>query len=141
ASPASSDSQGRVDVSLKSSMKTRKSMKSKQHRRVYWNMRHQPSAGAKRSADAEKAMAAMQQTHEFGIDSMASIHISGNKSLFTRGLRPCKPFTVTMADNGEARISQVGSIELHIDVAPGQTASFVIDNVHYHPHFGANLLS
>ena len=141
ASPASSDSQGRVDVSLKSSMKTRKSMKSKQHRRVYWNMRHQPSAGAKRSADAEKAMAAMQQTREFGIDSMASIHISGNKSLFTRGLRPCKPFTVTMADNGEARISQVGSIELHIDVAPGQTASFVIDNVHYHPHFGANLLS
>jgi hypothetical protein len=78
---------------------------------------------------------------EFGVDSMASLHVVGCKALFHRGLRSCKPFTVTVANGDEVTISQVGSIELHVDVAPGHTATFVVDDVYFHPKFKSNLLS
>ena len=156
ASPASSDSQSRVKVIPKSCLKvpgiaSQKAAGSERH--VYWNMRIQPkhtaaaigkgtTGLAKGIADAAEKAMSVQQPREFGIDSMASIHITGNKALFTRGLRSCKPFTVVMADMGEQRISQVGSVELHIDVAPGRTVSYLIDDVHFHPKFaGSNLLS
>jgi len=121
---------------------TSRDSKSKLH--VSWNTRHQSESGKEPQVKPRRRAAAMAATtmpREFGIDSMASIHISSNTALFTQGLRQCKPFKVTVADGREVEISQVGSIELHVDVARGQTVTFVIDDVHYHPNFGANLLS
>ena len=89
-----------------------------------------------------KAMAATAGPREKGIDSMASVSVDGNKESFIPGsLRPCKPFVVKMADNGEVVVNQVGSVELTVNVSTGQTVSFVIENVYYHPRFGASLLS
>ena len=92
-------------------------------------------------AMAAAAVSVGQAVRELGIDSMASVNVSGSKALFTRGLRPCRPFSVRMADDGEVQVTQVGSIDLHINVRPGQTVTFVIEDVYYHPKFGANLLS
>ena len=148
--PASFDAQSRVAVNLKSILRkpNGKQRKQQRDRRLSWNLRPQPSSAAKaklsKQADSQsdaKALAAMVLPREFGVDSMASIHISGNKALFPTGLRSCKPFSVTVANGAEVTISQVGSVELYIDVAAGQTATFAIDNVYYHPRFGANLLS
>jgi hypothetical protein len=88
-----------------------------------------------------RASAIVALPREFGVDSMASLHVVGTKALFHRGLRACKPFPVTVANGDEVVISQVGSIELHIDVALGQTATFVVDDVYFHPKFESNLLS
>jgi len=160
ASPATSDSQSRVKVLPKSCLKVPGTAKEKAasaaDRHVYWNMalgtepEHSVIMTVGKSTSglsdgvAEAAESAMteQQPREMGVDSMASISINGNKALFKGGLRPCRPFTVVMADMGEQVITQVGSVELHIDVGPGQTVSYVIDNVYYHPRFsGSNLLS
>lgn len=92
-------------------------------------------------AMAAAAVPAGQAVRELGVDSMASVNVSGSKALFTRGLRSCKPFSVRMADDGELEVTQVGSIDLHINVTSGQTVTFVIEDVYYHPKFGANLLS
>ena len=126
--------------------------KRKRKRRVRFDLRkkllgvNQKKLDAKKKAGpagSAKAMAATTAPkHEFGIDSMASVNLSGNKAIFIKGsLKKCKAFRVTVADNSVVEVTQVGSVELHIDVAPGQTATFIIDRVHYHPRFGANLLS
>jgi hypothetical protein len=79
---------------------------------------------------------------DVGIDSMASVNVNGNKLNFIPGsLKPCEPFSVLVADNGEVEVSMVGSIELNINIAIGQTVTFVVNDVYYHPRFGANLLS
>ena len=113
---------------------------------VSFNMRHQPparkssSAGEPYKSNAQ-ANAIVALPREFGVDSMASVHVVGNKAVFSRGLRQCQPFKVTVANGDEVVISQVGSIELHVDVAPGQTVTFAVDDVYYHPKFESNLLS
>jgi transposase InsO family protein len=71
---------------------------------------------------------------------MASLNISGTKHLF-KSLRRCAPFNVNMADDGVVEVSQVGTVELHINVTPEQTISILIDEVYYHERFSANLLS
>jgi hypothetical protein len=89
---------------------------------------------------APQAHAALAEPRAIGIDSMASLNISGKKGLFT-SLRRCAPFTVAMADNGVVEVSHVGTMELHINVTPEQTISILVDEVYYHPRFSANLLS
>jgi hypothetical protein len=79
---------------------------------------------------------------DVGIDSMASVNVNGNKLNFIPGsLKPCEPFSVLVADNGEVEVSMVGSIELNINTSLGHTVTFIVDDVYYHPRFGANLIS
>ena len=102
------------------------------------NEKQKEKAGSKGSA---KAMAVTAPMREFGIDSMASVHLSGNKAIFIKGsLKECPVFPVTVADRGVVEVSQVGSVELNVNVAPGQTVTFIIKDVCYNPRFGANLL-
>jgi hypothetical protein len=99
---------------------------------------HRTSAGLTSDARANAVSVASCQ---FGLDSMASLHIVGNKGLFVKGLRSCKPFPCTVANGEVVPISHVGSVELHINVAPGRTVTYVIDDVFYHPQIDQNLLS
>jgi hypothetical protein len=115
-----------------------------------------PKQGQQIAADVRKgapisakALAAMLQPREFGVDSMASVHLSGTKEVFIKdSLRKCKPFNLEVADSGIVQVSEVGSVELHVDMQkpgakPGElpTVTFVIRDVYYSPRFGANLLS
>jgi len=146
--PAFSDVLGNRDgVARKGIMKERTQHKRKpSKKKVSFDMRRQPPA-CKKSEDSvselfnAQASAIVALPREYGIDSMASLHVVGTKELFSGGLRSCKPFTVTVANGNEVQISQVGSIELHIDVASCQTATFVIEDVYFHRSFESNLLS
>jgi broad specificity phosphatase PhoE len=113
----------------------------RQHpRRKHGKRRQVRKQPGKAPVHAPQAHAAMAEPRAIGIDSMASLNISGKKGLFT-SLRRCAPFTVAMADNGVVEVSQVGTVELHINVTPEQTISILVDEVYYHPRFSANLLS
>ena len=76
----------------------------------------------------------------FGVDTMASTHISGNRSLF-RGLRPCEPIGIEVADGAVIVADQSGTIHITVKLDGGRTAKLPIHNVYYHPSFAANLLS
>lgn len=102
---------------------------------------HKPQGGKVRQAQGSgQARSVTVLPRAIGIDSMASLNISGKKDLFT-SLRRCAPFSVNMADDGVVEVSQVGSVELHINVTAEQTISVLVDEVYYHPQFSANLLS
>lgn len=106
------------------------------------DLKGNPKLDSKRASNEELAMAATKQSsREFGVDSMASVHVTGTKELFVNGLRPCTPFSIKVADNNELIVSQVGSVELNIGISMGQTVTFLVENVYYHQKFGANLLS
>ena len=77
----------------------------------------------------------------WGIDSMASLHISGNKQLFRTGLHSCAPVRVEVADGGVVTSTLQGSVELQLRSTDGKSGRIVVDNVHYHERFTANLLS
>ncbi|MDR3737610.1 MAG: reverse transcriptase domain-containing protein [Terracidiphilus sp.] len=84
--------------------------------------------------------AAPVSTAPWGVDSMASIHLSGNKKLFTR-LRSCPPISVEVADRSVVTTSVCGSVRIRITTAAGKTMVIPIENVYYHERFAANLLS
>ena len=76
----------------------------------------------------------------WGVDSMASIHLSGDKKLFTH-LRRCTPTSVEVADRSIVTAVQQGSVKLRIMTPAGKSMVIPIDNVFYHERFATNLLS
>jgi transposase InsO family protein len=76
----------------------------------------------------------------WGVDSMASCHLSGNKALFT-GLRTVGATSVGTADGGAVLCTQMGNIHLRLQTADGKAISITIDNVWYNERVAANLLS
>ena len=75
----------------------------------------------------------------FGIDSMASLHVSGNKHLF-RTLKRCAPVTVTVADGSVLFAEYLGDIVLRLHTAEGRVVAKKIESVYFHERFKANLL-
>ena len=105
-------------------------------------MREAPAADAKQRKGAavgmnpDKALA----NYAWGVDSMASLHISGNKDLFA-GMKRCAPISVQMADGGIVTTQHCGSIKLRVTTKGGRVVGIPIANVYYHERFSANLLS
>ena len=75
-----------------------------------------------------------------GIDSMASIHLSGDRNIFTH-LRRCLPMSVTVADRNIVTSTECGTMNVRIKTSAGKITIFPIHNVYYHERFAANLLS
>ena len=71
---------------------------------------------------------------------MASLHVSGNKELFS-GLRRCAPISVQMADGGIVVAMHSGTVQLRVSTASGRVMRIQIDHVYFHERFSANLLS
>ena len=91
------------------------------------------------SSNHEKIKALEART--WGVDSMASLGISGNKDLFT-SLHPCEPVVVSGMESGSTVTATLcGSVELHLRTENGDSVSMVVDDIYYHPSFAANLLS
>jgi transposase InsO family protein len=76
----------------------------------------------------------------WGVDSMASIHVSGSKHLFTK-LKRCTPVRVTVADGSTVKATQRGTVTLVVSTKDGESVNFSIRDVHYHESFATNLLS
>jgi hypothetical protein len=97
----------------------------------------QGSAHAAVAPAAELRLMRVKQLR-VGVDSMASMHISGDASMIF-GLEECDPVSVLGMDGGEVTTRLRGRMELHLD-ANGRKSTVVVEHVYYHPKFAANLL-
>ena len=76
----------------------------------------------------------------WGADSMASIHCSGNKALFSN-MRKCKPVSVQVANHAIVMPTYCGTVKIRVTTSSGKSMIIPIHNVYYHESFAANLLS
>ena len=76
----------------------------------------------------------------WGVDSMASLHISGNKALFT-GLKSCEPVKIEVANSQFVTSTCRGNVYVSVKTENGQLLRIKFEKVYYHEHFSANLLS
>ena len=98
-----------------------------------------PAGIAPRAASVEPT--ATVSNEAFGVDSMASLHATSNKGLFTGPLMACKPIHVMMANGTFVTVTQYGTVIIRIRSNSGKVFNMPIDRVHYHPSFSTNLLS
>jgi hypothetical protein len=110
------------------------------------NPQHKEQATGDRSPILKTAVAGAASLDKelasttWGVDTMASLHCSGNRSLF-KNLRRCPPIRVTVADGGFVEASQQGEVQLRLRVAgSGSGLNVTIKDVYYHQSFNANLL-
>ncbi len=93
--------------------------------------------------DSPVVSAASQQglsTLAWGMDSMASLHVSGNRALFTE-MSECKPQRVEVADGSTVEARHIGNVLLSVATTEGQVVLIAVKGVYYHERFSANLLS
>ena len=94
----------------------------------------------KSNEDDDLSIALGSDGLSWGIDSMASVHISGSKKSFIE-LHKCAPMTVQMADGGTVTTTQCGDVSLYMPQSNNTAVRRTIKNVYYHERFAANLLS
>lgn len=77
----------------------------------------------------------------WGVDSMASVSLSGNRALFT-GLHRCSPIAIETADGAVIQASLVGTIELRLKPINKPNPILIkVHNVYLNERVTANLLS
>lgn len=77
----------------------------------------------------------------WGVDTMASLHVSGDRTLFSSGLQECTPVSVEVADGSFVTATHVGDVQLTVKTSNGEEITLPIRGVHFHERFSANLLS
>jgi len=87
-----------------------------------------------------KEMEDALRTSAWGSDSMASVHLSGNKDSF-HSLRHCPPQQITTANGAVIAANCVGTVTVRAQAEGGDSVTFQVENVFYHPDVSANLLS
>ena len=83
---------------------------------------------------------AVLRENGWGADSMASVHVSGNREMF-KTLRKCTAIAIKTANGDTVTASQCGSVELRFTADTGKNKSIVLQDVLFHKSFAANLLS
>ena len=76
----------------------------------------------------------------WGMDTMASCSISGNRSNFGP-LRTCAAISVKGMDGGIVQCTQMGTVTIMMATVTGARHRLIIQDVYYHSSFTANLLS
>ena len=76
----------------------------------------------------------------WGVDSMASVSVSGNKKEF-KSLRPMPPMQIKTADGSMVTATHCGTIALRVTSSSGKNLSIPINDVWYSDKFASNLLS
>jgi transposase InsO family protein len=84
-------------------------------------------------------------TNSWGIDSMASCHVTGNRDILY-GLKHCAPTQVQVADGNFVTCDQRGTVDLKVmgrtaDDEAEKRVSVTLQDVYYSERFAANLLS
>lgn len=80
--------------------------------------------------------------HKWGIDTMASVHICGNKTKFVGPLKQCSPIPVKVADSNVVIVTQMGNVIIDTPSADGTTmVRTTLIDVLYHERFSVNLIS
>ena len=76
----------------------------------------------------------------WGVDSMASLHISGNKSLFT-GLKRCDPVKIQVANSEFVTAKYRGTVYIIVKMDDGRMQRILFEKVYFNDQFSSNLLS
>lgn len=76
----------------------------------------------------------------WGIDSMASVHCTGNKTLLSNR-RSCSPLRILCASGDVAIATSVGTVTLSVRSREGAVRQFKVKDVFYSADLSANLLS
>jgi hypothetical protein len=76
----------------------------------------------------------------WGVDSMASLHISGNKSLFT-GLKRCNPVKIEVANSEFVTAKYRGTVYVNVKTNDGGMQRISFKKVYFNDQFSSNLLS
>lgn len=76
----------------------------------------------------------------WGWDTMASVHVSGNRAQFAN-LRKCTAVAIKTADGNIVTGTQCGTVHLRITTDDGRNVRLKIDNVLFNERFTSNLLS
>jgi hypothetical protein len=76
----------------------------------------------------------------WGWDTMASVHVSGNRAQFAN-LRKCTAVQIKTADGNIVTGTQCGTVHLRITTDDGRNVRLQIDNVLFNERFTSNLLS
>ena len=80
-------------------------------------------------------------TNAWGIDTMASVHCTGNRSLLFN-FRRCAAVPVEVADGAIVTAMHCGSVDIRVSVPNKEKpVRITVENVYYHERFSANLLS
>ena len=97
------------------------------------------SDGRGPTASLSKALA----TTAWGIDTMASLNVTGNKEGFIPGsLRRCPGVQIQVADGAFVVATQRGKVYIRMrNAADTRDVGVTIDNVYFHERFQVNLLS
>jgi hypothetical protein len=93
------------------------------------------------AAAAEPCNVKALSNEAFGIDTMASLHATGNKNMFVGPLKKCDPIYVKMANHTVIAVTQYGMVNIKVRAASGKTVKIPIAKVHFHEQFSTNLLS
>lgn len=93
------------------------------------------------AASSEKPLDKQLADSSWGMDSMASLHVSGNRALFTSGIKQCSPMPIQVADGSFVTATYIGDVLLNVTTAKGEVVTLPIQGVHFHERFSANLLS
>ena len=79
--------------------------------------------------------------NHWGVDSMASLHISGNRDQLV-SLSRCSPIQVEVADGTYVTAQYKGSVRLKVKLINiSEEVIIPIEDVYYNERFSANLLS
>jgi hypothetical protein len=76
----------------------------------------------------------------YGWDTMASVHVSGNRAQFS-SLRKCTAVAVKTADGNIVTGTQCGTVHLRVTTDDGRNIRLSIENVLFNERFTSNLLS
>jgi Zinc knuckle len=76
----------------------------------------------------------------WGIDTMATIHCTGNASVFSVRKR-CSPMSIMCANNESVVATQKGTVNLRVRTAKGGIITLSVTDVYYCAEIGANLLA
>lgn len=76
----------------------------------------------------------------WGVDTMASVHCTGNKDVFATRRR-CTPIRIKCANHEHVIADQVGTVKLRVRTEGGNVITLPIQDVYYSKDLGPNLLS
>jgi hypothetical protein len=98
-----------------------------------------PSSVMESRSESNSSVKAAKTIH-WGVDSMASLHISGNKSLFT-GLKRCDPIKIQVANSEFVTARYRGTVFVNVKSESGQMQRIPFEKVYFNEQFSSNLLS
>ena len=99
-----------------------------------------PKRKEKQQAGVGGSLSDALRTGTWGLDTMASIHVSGNKSAFGT-LHKAPEIQIKVADGGIVSAMQCGSVPLRLTTDGDKACKVELDSVYFNERFDANLLS